>query len=218
MNTKIVLLTCLCACIFLSAKSQTISRLNFDPIKGYLSQSGNYQQLIDRLNQGDTTLNHDNYINIYYGQLLQQNYAPYFDENKSLTEIQKLVQSGNLDGASDTLSEFLKSHPVSLGGIYTKIVIYAEKNNRLEKKRWTTIYRGLIDAITASGDGKTDPSAMLVVHISDEYKVLPAFGVSSIGHEVLASHFDKQLLKQPNRDGLTELHFNVLTTMPGDKN
>jgi len=76
-------------------------------------------------------------------------------------------------------------------------------------KRWAVLYKGLIAAITSSGDGKTDKTAMVVANVPDEYKVMPALGVKSAGQALTATQCDRHALTQPNRAGLTELYFNV---------
>lgn len=207
---KYLLIALICCFVLNRAKSQTISNVNYDEIKHNISLPGdhNYMLLIKRISAADTTLTAENYKDLYYGQVFQNSYTPY-GENNALIPIQQLILRNDLDSASVMLDKYLGVHPVSLGGIYDKIVIYSKQKNMIASNQLISIYKGLIATIMSSGDGKTDKSAMVVANVPDEYKVLPVMHVKSIGQSLTPTDCDKQVLYFPNDAGLKELYFNV---------
>ena len=155
----------------------------------------------------DTSLSPQNYRELYYGQIYQPGYTA-FDENPALLAAQTLINDGDLVSAKKTIDDYLKVHPLSLGGVYTKMVLLKKSGKAAEFSRLMALYTGLIYAIMQSGDGKTEQTAFVVIYMPDEYKLLPALGVKSMVHRVADTVFDVQQVMQP--DGkLAEIYFNM---------
>ena len=194
------------------AKSQVVSNINLGEVKNTITQSGkhSYQNLIKRLCEADTTLRPADFKDIYYGQIFEPKYLP-LDDEKSLNNIQLQIITNKTDSADMELDAYLNEHPVSLSGIYSKMVILNQKKETATLNKWKVIYRGLIQAIIDSGDGKTETTAMVVAHVADEYKVLPALGTQSVSHMVTKKFYDEQTLDRPTKDGLNTLLFYITT-------
>ena len=208
--TKSLLLS-LFICIFtISTRAQVVSGVNFDEIKATISQPGNtnYQTLLKRVAATDSTLTPNDYKLLYFGQVFQSNYSPYGDVT-GLRDAGKLMQDKKFNEAIAAADVYLKDHPISLDAIYLKLTALYQQDKKPEMKPWIILLKRLIEAITSSGDGKTEKTAMVVVCVADEYKVMASLKVQITNQSLTKTQCDKMTLVQPNGLGLTELYFNV---------
>lgn len=205
-----LLLTLFICVLATLTRAQVISGVNFDEIKLTVSQPGNtnYQTLLKRAAATDSSLTLNDYKLLYFGQVFQSNYSPYGDA-AGLRDANKFVQDGKFDEAIAAANVYLKDHPISLSAIYIKLTGLYQQKKTAEMKPWIMLLKGLIAAVTSSGDGKTDKTAMVVACVSDEYKVMSSLQVKMTKQALTNTQCDVMTLAQPNSAGLTELYFNV---------
>jgi hypothetical protein len=139
--------------------------------------------------------------------VFQSDYSPYGNDT-GLQTANKLVQDGKLDEGIVAANEYLKNHPINLNAIYLKITALYKQKKTAEMRPWIMLLKGLIAAITSSGDGKTEKTAMVIACVSDEYKVMSSLQVQATKQTLTNTPCDKMTLA-PNSAGLTELYFNV---------
>lgn len=205
-NLLIYLLT---MAAFATAKAQTISNVNFDQIKADLNSNGpnNYNTLLSRLRAKDTTLTPDNYAHLYYGQVFQPAYSPYGAQLKANLAM-KRVSQGDLPGAERAIDSCLMADPVSMDALYDKAYLVFQQGRRAEMPLYGIPFRGVLRVILQSGDGKTDKTAMVVTHVSDEYQVIKYFKLKLKSQALTPSKCDLMTFED-NPQGITQLYFNV---------
>ena len=206
---RILILTFFTCLLTTLTWGQVVSGINFDEIKLAVSKPGNtnYQTLLKRAAALDSTLTLNDYKLLYFGQVFQSNYSPSGDA-VGLQNANKLVQAGKFDEGIAATEEYLKSYPISLSAIYLKLTALYQQKKTVEMRPWIMLLKGLIAAITGSGDGKTEKTAMVVACVSDEYKVMSSLQVQKTEQALTNTQCDKMTLA-PNSAGLTELYFNV---------
>jgi len=208
--TKSFLLSVFICLLTIMTQAQVVSGVNFDEIKATISQPGasNYQNLLKRAAATDSTLTPNDYKLLYFGQIFQSNYSPYGDA-MGLRDAGKLMQDRKFNEAVAAADVYLKDHPVSLGAIFLRLSALYQQDKKPEMMPWIILLKRLIGAITSSGDGKTEKTAMVVVHVSDEYDVMSSLQVQMTNQTITKTQCEKITLTQPNSIGLTELYFNV---------
>jgi hypothetical protein len=207
---KSFLLSLAICSLTISTKAQVVSGINFDEIKATISQPGatNYQTLLKRAAATDSTLTPNDYKLLYFGQVFQSNYSPYGDAI-GLRDAGKLMQDRKFNEAVTAADVYLKDHPINLEAIFLKLTALYQQDKKSEMKPWIILLKRLIGAVTNSGDGKTEKTAMVVVCVSDEYKVMSSLQVQMTNQTLTKTQCDKITLMQPNSIGLTDLYFNV---------
>lgn len=192
---------------FTFAYSQTLSNVNFDQIKADVAASGqwNYAKLSARLKSKDSTLTADDYKHLYYGQVFQPFYAAY---DISANEAMKAVQQNNLPEAERLTDATLAANPVNLEALYNKAFLLLKAGKRDEMVPYIKQFRGLLMAIMASGDGKTEATAMVVANVADEYQVMKAYKAKLVT-QALVNQCDQMTVERADQSGQSEMYFNV---------
>jgi hypothetical protein len=74
------------------------------------------------------------------------------------------------------------------------------------------VYRGLIDSIRNSGDGKSTATAWVVISVDEEYSMLRALGFRPGEQALLNEHghsYDKMTVKSVEDGSVQTFYFNV---------
>lgn len=173
-----------------------------------------YQSLMKRYQNNDTTLTLQDYTNLYYGQAFQKTYNGY-SSHDSLSVLKKILNvqkdSLNIQRASSCINKILIESPFEIQLMLTAAYL-AEKTNQPDKaKKWIYKYNMLIKTLLNSGIGKTHETAIMVIKVSDEYAFTNAIGLQ-VTSQALVNKNNKayDLLKVANNNlGVTELYFDI---------
>ena len=172
-----------------------------------------YPTLVAKYNSNDTTMTIDEYSYYYLGYTFQEDYNPYrkseyahqidhlYKQNKELSvaEYENLVLF-----AKQTLND----DPFDLRQI--NILIYALKglNRHNDAKVWQYRLDHLIDAILATGDGKTPETAWHVIYPTHEYIILNCLGMKGVEFVFVEPYYD-YIEAEKNALKIEGFYFNV---------
>lgn len=121
-----------------------------------------YETLLEHFQRPDTNLADVDVLALMIGYTALPSYKPYGDDSH-VHQFAKLNQAGQAAAASDSLDAFLKTHPLCLEAILTKVDICYEMKRESEfvKYRWQAL--AVMKAMLSTGSGKTASEAMFSV-------------------------------------------------------
>jgi hypothetical protein len=162
------------AIITMDMSGQKILSIDFDEIKTLTQDSLSYAYypvLAKRLLEFDKNLTANEYKLLYYGSVFNENYNPY-GKSDSENKFTELYKNGKNEEALPYGLKALKENPINLSLIFKLLIIYDQQENKEMVDNYVMIYFRLIEAIYASGTGKSEKTAMVVVCVSDEYSII----------------------------------------------
>ncbi len=142
-----------------------------------------YNQLLSRYEQNDTTLALSDYNALYYGQEDQEGYSGYgartSDETSQIEEILNSDEPSQEDWAKayEIGKNISKIAPFSIDNIFFCYIASKRAGNIDESKKWLYKFNRLIDVIVSSGDGLSAKTAFKVMCVRDEYEILKVLGL-----------------------------------------
>ena len=191
-------LTCL-------AQDQKTLKVDYPKIEKFVKSNDNqFEQLMTRFVEGDTTLTLDELANIYYGSFYSSKYS-YKDASSALRDKMK---EKDYENAFVLCKEELKQSPASLDLLYKASVCAKKKgeNNDLYDQRIMQI----LDVIFSSGDGKSEKTAYKVVAVSDEYFIIYGVFGANLKEQALIGQCDRMTVYEDDAPGETvDLYFDV---------
>jgi tetratricopeptide (TPR) repeat protein len=190
MRHSLFIISVLFALVASQASAQRISRIDFDSVRTETSKAGSryyFPTLLTRFQATDTTLTRQDYTYLYYGQVFTAQYAPYGggkqDDFRALYNKQQYAEAIPLG------EKLLANAPLDLNMLFKLLVCYHMLGDRTHAKQYARRYYSLLNAIMASGDGKSAATAYVVAVVHDEYEVLKEQHLSSSG-QALVGHTD----------------------------
>lgn len=138
-----------------------------------------YNDLLNKLKNRDTTFSTVEFKHLYFGRLLQKDYSP-FERSDKDEEIFAYFRKENLSESDypviiDLITKDLEIHPFDLRKMNFLIYIYHLSKRDDEAKKLNYFFRGFINTILSSGDGKTCETGLVVNEVSHEYVLLNLF-------------------------------------------
>lgn len=153
--------------------SQAEFKVDYDQIKTEISNPESkyyYPKLLERFNNFDSNLSHKEYCYLYYGFPYHKNYLVNQPSEKELND---LIFNDKYEEALAFCEKILAVNPVSLkANDMMAYSIFKLARPKKEYEKYVKRYRGLINAITWSGDGFCCESAYKVIYPSDKFYVL----------------------------------------------
>jgi hypothetical protein len=170
-----------------------------------------YPLLFSRYISGDSTLTQEDYHYLYFGYPFNPKYKTEYNSalQDSLFETLKLAEHKKEDIKKliSMSEELLKENPFELR--FLNILFYAESQSSSRDSVIITSrkLKGIFDAITNSGTGKTCDDPMHVINFSDAHEIIKMLSINMINH-ALTDACDKFILG-PNSYNLKALYFDV---------
>lgn len=170
-----------------------------------------YPALLEKLEKHDTLITADQYHHLYYGYVFNKNYSPYgsFSKRKELNELLGKQELSKEDYAKviSMSEEALVQNPFDLE-MMNLLAIFKDYNGQPdEAQKIGANMFGLLHAIIESGDGKTCPTAYHVISPHDEYAIMGAAGIRSLGQALMGS-CDLQRIDE-DEFGISKLFFDI---------
>lgn len=187
--------------------------LDLKAIKSFAS-SKTYDEQLTRYLTNDTTLTVDEYVNLYYGQALRDDFRAYASHDSVR------VLNNYLRKSKDTIdfhkviyytTMILKDYPFDIERIFITGAVYDKIGFQDSAAVWFNKYHKLISAILTSGDGLSEKTAFVVTQVADEYAVLEAFRLQVTGQSLIIKkkkHYDLMSVA-PNARKIKQLYFNI---------
>ncbi len=171
-----------------------------------------YPVLLKRYRHNDTTLSQYQIHLLYYGKFFQEG-ASIFDHNQGLNDSIKAVYKKETLTDNDLiqlLGYFLKLHdtmPFDLGTLY-KLNSVCQKLNDARAAKYAYKLKMILQAIVATGDGRTENSGFHIGSVSDEYSFLSIMGLKFGGSQSLIKDCD-YLKVGENKYDIKGIYFNI---------
>jgi len=196
--------------------AQKVSNIDFTDIKSKTQDSTSiyyYPFLVKRFQVNDTTLSMLDMKYIYYGNVYYASYNPY-DGSENEEKFNELYKEKKYSEAVVYGLAAFKENPVNARLLYNMIVCYDKIEDRVTAQKYANRYFALLDAIYASGDGKSLKTAYVVIRVPDEYEILGDKELQ-ITKQALVQDVDvltiNTKLQKPDKGEkkVKELYFNV---------
>lgn len=194
--------------VFQNLSAQRASKIDFDSIYSIINKKESEFEYFKLLNkfQKDSVLNDDELLLLYYGFTSQKEYNPY--DLKEM-KLQMFIKENGYGKTKELEEETFKNNHVSLIACYARSIRYKINNDTTLMYIWTNNYYGLLRAIKASGDGKTEETAFVTNSIADEYQILGNFKLNLIMQFNLG-RYDGFELVEPNEFGAKHIYFDKI--------
>jgi len=169
-----------------------------------------YPELFKKLKANDTLLTQSQYEHLYYGYIFQTAYNPYgtFSKDKELfAYYQSEPKTEDIPKIKELLLESLTEFPFDFPSMNFLAYLYHLEGETEKAQRMSHIFQSLINTIIESGDGLTCETAIHVLYISHEYRLMQLFEL-----ENKAQYFDGTcdfLQLDPEYYTIPGLYFNV---------
>lgn len=215
---KIYKFICITVALFTyisQASGQEMEAPNYDEIRNLVCSTKNvnyYPSLLERFNQCDTTLNLEEYRNLYFGFALTEDFVPYQSENMDLLESRNkfILDGAKMEDCPNMIGlamRTLENNPFDIPAISTLSICYYQMGDSANYSLWDAKLHGLLDAIGSTGDGESAQSAFYVINIEHEYEILNRLGWELDQVEVIDDHTDFIRVKE-NTENIKGLYFN----------
>src|SRR5436190_10472304 len=175
MNKKniIALLLLLLSNLFYAQETKFVIP-DYEKIKKEISNKESkyyYPTLLKRFMENDTLLTNEDYRHLYYGFTYQPGYKPYQigKNDDKMRKYFKNIESNEYDQFIKLANQALKENPFDLRVLNFLGYVYHLKGDDVTSKKVSKSFKGIIKAITSSGDGLKCESGFHVISVSDEY-------------------------------------------------
>jgi hypothetical protein len=183
-----------------------------------------YPPLLERFQKNDSSLSVEEYSYLYYGYFFNKNYSSLgmIGDDKLNDEIKNLERNG---ASNEDIARLVKlyeqrlssGNPFDLETLVSLYGAYDHLKNETGKRHYDLKLQGITNAIMATGDGKTEATAMHILSVSDEYAMVSILGYKSTGTQSLTQHTCDYLEIANNDDGLKGIYFDVNQIFEGYK-
>ncbi|MDI6739507.1 MAG: DUF4919 domain-containing protein [Candidatus Edwardsbacteria bacterium] len=199
-------------------RAQKISNVDFDAIRRAVSDTGSayfYPRLWKRFLRFDTTLDRRAYAHLYYGHVYQGDYNPVntelIEREREFLECDKAKKRAKAAAAARALVD---TDPLNLKYNHYAGMSLLRKGDTVSARRYRGRWTSLINLILASGDGRSDSTAYVVIRVPDEYQVMGHLGLEPTAHFFRGGPAGKRLYRdvfelKPNKIGFDKIYFNT---------
>lgn len=141
-----------------------------------------YPGLVKRFNNDPVSFGLDEFLMLYLGFTGDKSYSPYYNENE---ELEDLREQKNYTSYFEEGRKYLIRNPADFP-LYLNMAGIAEYLG-LHDRQYLNLfcYYGFLNAIFATGNGKTQKQAYIVTYISHEYSIISEMGFSLISQSLL---------------------------------
>ena len=127
-----------------------------------------YDSLLNRFQAQDTTLSIVDLQAVYYGS------AFYGSPSNGLSnkQLNAITETEGYEGAILYVDSVLASSPLNLEALRTRFILAYHVHDTLTTRAYLWQYDRLVDAIYATGDARSEKTALHVVCVDDEYTIM----------------------------------------------
>lgn len=181
------------------------------PLVSGAKVASEYATLLSALKTGNT--------NIDYARLrLSYVDSPERKKAKDLSVQEKAMsqalESKDFAAALKNAEAVLDNEYVNLDAHFVAFVAQRELGDAAKAEFHRTVYRGLIDSIRNSGDGKSPEKAWVIISVHEEYVMLRAMGLRPSGQSLVEKDGHAYDVMKAKYEGGTEETFYFNTDIP----
>ncbi|HTY07757.1 MAG TPA: DUF4919 domain-containing protein [Candidatus Edwardsbacteria bacterium] len=198
-------------------RAQKYSQIDFDSVQQRICDARSryyYPPLLKHYLADDVSLRVDDYVHLYYGYVFHDQYRPVDPVRlHQEQELQAQFKAGKYKRAAALARRLLRQDPLNTDYLYWTGRCAEQRRDSALALRCRARWRNLVEAIRASGDGRSRATAFVVIRVPDEYQLLQALRLEYTAHllhedRLRQLYYDLFTLK-PNRLGLDTLYFNT---------
>jgi hypothetical protein len=143
------------------------------PAVAALDQPSEYATLLASLKAGETDID---YARLRVSYMDSPEYKKAKDTSKSEKDMMEELNKKDFPAALKDAEKVLESSFVNIDAHYVALEANKEMGATDKAKFHWTVFRGLIDSIRNSGDGKSMEKAWVVINVHEEYVILRVLG------------------------------------------
>jgi hypothetical protein len=182
------------------------------PLATAQNKPSKYATLLAQLKSGKTDIDYARLRLSYVDSPEQKNAKDTSDAEKAMT---LALRNKDYPKAIAEADKVLAGEYVNLDAHFVEFVASQESANREQAEFHRTIFRGLLDSIRNSGDGKSTKTAWVIISVHEEYVLLRVLGYQPSQQSLSSEngHF-YDVMKVKKADDGTEQTFYFNTDIP----
>jgi hypothetical protein len=167
-----------------------------------------YTKLLSALKSGNTNIDYARLRLSYVESPERKKATDTSIEEKAMSQA---LQSKDFAAALKNAKAVLDNEYVNLDAHFVAFVAQRELGDAAKAEFHRTVFRGLIDSIRNSGDGKSPERAWVIISVHEEYVVLRAMGLRPSGQSLVQRDGHAyDVMKAKDEDGKEEtFYFNT---------
>ena len=139
----------------------------------------------------------------------RSDFAEICERDRPLHQLAELVIQKDWNTILVTSEPWLQRCPIDIDAHLIRAVALKELKRLPEAEHHLNWFRGLVDSVLTSGDGKTPQTAFVVISVAEEYSILRVLRVRPRHHVTLSSGIDELVVEIDGVAGT--LYFNPTT-------
>src|SRR5262249_8368118 len=136
----------------------------------------------------------------------RSDFAEICEKDRPLHQLADLVIQKDWNTILVTSEPWLQRCPVDIDAHLIRAVALKELKRLPESEHHLNWFRGLVDSVLTSGDGRTPQTAFVVISVAEEYSILRVLRVRPKRHVTLSSGIDELVVEIDGVAGT--LYFN----------
>lgn len=201
----------------LGTNAQDTASPNYNTIEKNIKDKASpyyYATLVDRFNQGDTTMTLEQRRHLYYGYTFTTNQYDVASLEATSVSLREVLQKADptkadMENVIDLSSKILEVSPFSITVKEYRLYCLKELGRFEEAKKERAQTDMIIDAILSSGDGTTKQNSIHVINAGNEYEMVSVMGFEPIDNEFGINNKYDYLTLNKNSYNLPGLYFEV---------
>lgn len=201
----------------IQAQKSNFSSPDFRKIAKTIKKTGKplgYQNLLQRLNQNDTSLSPREYHLLYYGAALQPGFNPEaaqpLSDSLMLILRQEKLEKEDYNHIIGYASDLILKSPFEISFLDPLILSHRMLGNEDMAARLELRFGRIIETIFNSGDGLTRETAFHVISVNHETDMLRALGFGYGGQRIKSADGTDYLKVLKNDFGIEGMFFRVI--------
>ncbi len=200
--------------ILLVSACSTQTEQNDESKPDYSANNAKYESLVQKIKSSATK---DDFEEIRRVYILTEYYKPYFGGETSLgTNMFEALGNKNWDNCIENAETILSTNYLSLNAHYGAMVCLYELNDQQKADHHKLMLNGFLDAIWATGDGKSEETAFHTISTSELRSFLHIQGLEIEQQSLIQGKnnmFDLMNVKDTETGKKFGIYFNISAQM-----
>lgn len=205
------------------AQEETFRKVDMSEIEKIVTDSSSsfyLPNLMKRYYDKDTNLTVDDYFYMYYGYATKTEYSGY-STAKDAEKLKKILNQKDdlnerdLNRVISLCGKILEEVPFDIDNLAYMAYAYKLLGQMQNFEATVYQYRGVLEAINTTGDGKSEKTAFWVIRVDNEYTMLNWLDLEFGGQQSLSANMCDKLTVKKNKQKYKAVYFNV--TIPFTK-
>lgn len=186
------------------------------PLVSRAKETSEYANLLSALKAGNTNIDYGR-LRMSYVESPERKKAK--DTSADEKAMSQALQDRDFPSALKQADAVLENEYVNLDAHFVAYIANREMGDSVKAEFHKAVFRGLIDSIRNSGDGKSPEKAWVIISVHEEYVMLRVMGLRPSGQSlVMDKGHAYDVMKAKDEDGKEEtFYFNTDIPMKDEK-